>query len=236
MSDDNPPAKPTPDQSAAHHFLAELRTRISIQPLPYQAGIEASALESLWQLFAHARSAIQKYPGCSRFAHDVADMLNVHVRPSPRSGIERFGIRIDSTLEDLRPNPASKFSKTHYMFCRVRYPAEDGKPGPVGLLLYIKLSVTRNEAELIKRYRLLHPDFPHQSTLDQFFDEEQFEAYRQLGAHVMESLFSKPLVGDIEPSTVRDWFRGLAGSLLEPVQSARPTSKQTESGPATASP
>lgn len=143
-----------------------------------------------------------------------------------------LGIRIDSTLEDLRPNPTSKFSKTHYMLCRVKYPGEDGKPGPVGLLLYIKLSVTGNEAELIKRYSLLHPDFPHQSTLDQFFDEEQFEAYRQLGAHVMESLFSKPLVGDIEPSTLREWFRGLAGSLLEPVEPAR---KQTDQQTAEAS-
>lgn len=80
MSKPPEPAEPTPDQSAAHDFLAELRTRISVQPLPYQAGIEASALESLWQLFGHARSAIQKYPGCSRFAHDVSDMLNVHVR------------------------------------------------------------------------------------------------------------------------------------------------------------
>ncbi|MGE7471986.1 patatin-like phospholipase family protein [Bosea sp. NPDC003192] len=135
-----------------------------------------------------------------------------------------LGIRIDSTLEDLRPSPASKFSKTHYMFCRIRYPDEAGKPGTLGLLLYIKLSVTGNEAELIKRYHLLHPDFPHQSTLDQFFDEEQFEAYRQLGAHVMESLFSKPLVGDTQPATVRGWFRGLACSLLQPVE---PTSKRT---------
>ena len=39
---------------AAHDFLAELRTRIAVQPLPYQAGIEASALKSLWELFNFA--------------------------------------------------------------------------------------------------------------------------------------------------------------------------------------
>ena len=127
-----------------------------------------------------------------------------------------LGIRIDSTLEDLRPNPASKYSKTHYMFCRVHYPATDNQPAAVGLMLYIKLSATGNEAELIKRYRLLHPEFPHQSTLDQFFDEEQFEAYRQLGVHVLEGLFSKALMGGTVPTTVPAWFRGLAGSLLEP--------------------
>ena len=26
-----------------------------------------------------------------------------------------------------------------------------------------------------------HPDFPHQSTADQFFDEAQWESYRKLG-------------------------------------------------------
>ena len=57
------------------------------------------------------------------------------------------------------------------------------REGKRGLLLYLKLSVTGNELETIRRYRILHPDFPHQTTLDQFFDEEQFEAYRQLGVH-----------------------------------------------------
>ena len=30
-------------------------------------------------------------------------------------------------------------------------------------------------------YRGKNPDFPHQSTVDQFFQAEQFEAYRELG-------------------------------------------------------
>ena len=30
-------------------------------------------------------------------------------------------------------------------------------------------------------YKGINPDFPDQSTADQFFDEEQFEAYRELG-------------------------------------------------------
>ena len=81
----------------------------------------------------------------------------------------------------------------------------------------MKLSVTGNESELIRRYRTLHPDFPHQSTLDQFFDEEQFEAYRQLGVHVADGLFSRALMsGNINPASVPIWFRQLAGSLLEP--------------------
>ena len=33
-----------------------------------------------------------------------------------------------------------------------------------------------------------HPDFPHEPTEDQFFDEEQWESYRRLGEHIMTSL------------------------------------------------
>jgi hypothetical protein len=128
-----------------------------------------------------------------------------------------FGIRIDSKLGELRPDATSKYSQSHAMFCRVHYPAQEGKEAGTGLILYIKLSVTGNESELIRRYRLLHTDFPHQTTLDQFFDEEQFEAYRELGVHVAEGLFSPALLGgNVNPLTIAQWFRCLAASLLEP--------------------
>jgi hypothetical protein len=63
---------------------------------------------------------------------------------------------------------------------------------------------------------VLHPDFPHETTLDQFFSEEQFEVYRQLGVHVAEGLFSPVLTNNVNPTTVPQWFRSLAENLLEP--------------------
>jgi hypothetical protein len=36
----------------------------------------------------------------------------------------------------------------------------------------------------IANYRASHPEFPHESTADQFFDESQFECYRALGYEV----------------------------------------------------
>jgi len=122
-----------------------------------------------------------------------------------------FGIRVDSNLKDIRPDPTTGFSQIHFAFCRIYYP-----DGATGLLLYLKLSVTGNEPELIRRYRRLHPDFPHQSTLDQFFDEEQFEAYRQLGVHVAQGMFLGALMEKTNPVCVPQWFQQLARSLLEP--------------------
>jgi hypothetical protein len=129
-----------------------------------------------------------------------------------------FGVRIEPDLNSLRPDITSRFSQTHFMMCRVYYPASDDKPEGYGFILYMKLSLTGNEIELIKRYRALHADFPHQSTLDQFFDEEQFEVYRQLGVHVAEGLFSPALINSNQkPSTIPQWFRSLAKNLLEPI-------------------
>jgi len=129
-----------------------------------------------------------------------------------------FGIRIESSLNELKPDPKTNLSRVHAVLCRVHYPEEDAaRPKATGLLLYLKLSVTGNEPELIKRYRINHPEFPHQTTLDQFFDEEQFEAYHQLGVHVADGLFSPALMsGKTEPPTVAQWFRQLAANLLTP--------------------
>ena len=121
-----------------------------------------------------------------------------------------FGTAIEPSLDDLRPKETTGFSKSHFHFCRIRYP--EG----TGLLLYIKLSVTGNEPELIKRYRTNNPEFPHQTTLDQFFDQEQFEAYRQLGVHAAEAVFKPALMDGIQPTDVRAWFRKLSRNLLEP--------------------
>src|SRR5258707_2764471 len=69
------------DQAAAHQFLVELRTRITIHPLPYQHGVEERALTSVLELFAQAREAINKNPGCEKFAGRAIEVLNLVLRP-----------------------------------------------------------------------------------------------------------------------------------------------------------
>ena len=55
------------------------------------------------------------------------------------------------------------------------------KSGSVGTLIYIKPTITKNLSPEIISYSRRSPRFPHESTADQFFDEQQFEAYRELG-------------------------------------------------------
>lgn len=56
--------------------------------------------------------------------------------------------------------------------------------GQVGYLVYIKSSLTGDENDYIRDYARRNDSFPHETTGDQFFSEEQFEVYRALGFHM----------------------------------------------------
>jgi hypothetical protein len=40
---------------------------------------------------------------------------------------------------------------------------------------------------------MANPDFPHQSTMNQWFSESQFESYRSLGFEIMDGLLRQTL-------------------------------------------
>ena len=63
-------------------------------------------------------------------------------------------------------------------------PLTDGDPREKGILVYIKASFTGDENDYVRAYKAAHPSFPHETTGDQFFSEEQVEVYRALGEHI----------------------------------------------------
>ncbi len=56
--------------------------------------------------------------------------------------------------------------------------------GSTGTLVYIKTTMIEGLPKDIYGYKNAHPDFPDETTADQFFDEKQFEAYRELGYRI----------------------------------------------------
>ncbi|PWC40167.1 patatin-like phospholipase family protein [Azospirillum sp. TSO22-1] len=130
-----------------------------------------------------------------------------------------FDIDIEIDLNDLRLNTKG-VSRSHFVFCRIRYPKDAlQQEDATGYLLYLKLSLTGNEGEFLRRYKLDEPDFPHHSTADQFFTEAQFEAYRSLGEHVGEKLFLPAIIGEVAQDEHVDfvrWFAAIGDSLLPP--------------------
>jgi hypothetical protein len=62
--------------------------------------------------------------------------------------------------------------------------------GESGWLLYIKSSLSGDENDYVRDYARRYSEFPHESTGDQFFSEEQFEVYRALGFHIVSRLLN----------------------------------------------
>lgn len=82
---------------------------------------------------------------------------------------------------------------------------DGGKPAPPGKILYIKPAVRGDEgaAEIIA-YQRGHPDFPNQSTANQWFDEPQLEAYRSLGHCILTKLVDA--CGEPQPTNLEELF------------------------------
>lgn len=101
-------------------------------------------------------------------------------------------------LETLVPEPSvaatdatirPKYSQRGYILASIKYTrdaAEEVHGENDGVLVYLKTTFFAKANGLglppdVYGYKAENPSFPDQSTVDQFFDERQFEAYRELG-------------------------------------------------------
>jgi hypothetical protein len=98
-------------------------------------------------------------------------------------------IEFDKPSMPMSPlhEPNARFGGQHCAIGRILYGAVDKGAKP-GMLIYIKASLNGNEPPDVKQYAVCNTTFPHQTTSDQFFDEEQFESYRRLGLHMIEEI------------------------------------------------
>jgi len=108
-----------------------------------------------------------------------------------------FGVDIEVDTEQLERDTETGYSKWHCVVGKIRYDRVC-QGAPVGTLIYLKSSLTGDEPTDIQSYGARHTEFPHQTTADQWFGESQFESYRKLGFHVVESAFG-PLDDDRQP-------------------------------------
>lgn len=119
-----------------------------------------------------------------------------------------FGAKISFKDEDINQILGGTAGDSHfvkkYNIAKKGYAIGSIKynDGTKGTLVYIKLAMIPELPTDIYSYKGVYPDFPHQSTADQFFNEKQFEAYRELGYNVtwkmMLSEEGKKLFGEPE--------------------------------------
>ena len=138
-----------------------------------------------------------------------------------------MGIEIEIDLNDIRPAGPGGLSRRHVALGTIRYPKTERAAAETGVILYIKSSSSGDEDEIIHQYRATHADFPHQSTANQAFAEDQFEAYRALGSHIVEGLFSSTFAEGSR--TLAYWFHDLSLRIVpDPMSLAEYTDLRDE--------
>ncbi|MGX5174129.1 lipopolysaccharide biosynthesis protein [Aliikangiella sp. IMCC44653] len=74
-----------------------------------------------------------------------------------------------------------------FAIARIYYPEKQGKSEPA-YLIYLKSTMITGLPADIYAYKAANRSFPDQPTSDQFFDENQFESYRELGYQITREM------------------------------------------------
>jgi|GEM_PF-5551866 len=132
-----------------------------------------------------------------------------------------LGVEIDMDIGPFGRTPAA--SGTHCQLSLIRYSSEK-----TGLMVYIKPSLSGDEPADISAYAKVHSEFPAAEVADRSFGESDFEIYRRLGQHIVETLMAGL---DVRDSTSNQIFRRIRHRLqpdFKEIDQAAETEPQTE--------
>ena len=103
----------------------------------------------------------------------------------------------------------------------------------MGTLILLKATPFKGAPADVFSYRRDHPEFPDQSTADQFFDEKQFDSYRELGYvtafHMLREIEASRLEPGEEYQTAKGYrapSKHQIAGLLFGLPQSRPLSPQ----------
>ena len=110
----------------------------------------------------------------------------------PWEAIRTVALETNAIFEDAAKTNGTVRKKKgpHCAVCNIVYSTD---PDDDGLLFYFKSSMTGDESDVIFDYKRTNPNFPHETTIDQFFGEHQLEAYRALGFHMLYEILDEDL-------------------------------------------
>ncbi len=145
---------------------------------------------ALYELVRRRLKLIVLCDGAADPGYKLANLHNVLMR------IQRdFGVRIEfqgRKLGDLVPSVDAeyptgvRFSKNSHVVAKITY-----SDGSTGQLVYLKAVLVKDLPFDLLAYKAANQDFPDRSTSNQFLDEEQFEAYRELGYAIADGIAPK---------------------------------------------
>jgi hypothetical protein len=142
---------------------------------------------ALYELIRRRLRLIVLCDGTADPDYAFADLQNALAR----TGAD-FGARVEfdkeTTLQRFMPSIDAiyprdvRLSESAYAIGQIIY-----ADGSTGHLVYLTTALCKGLRLKLLGYKGANRDFPDQSTADQFFDEEQFEAYRELGYFIAEN-------------------------------------------------
>jgi hypothetical protein len=97
-----------------------------------------------------------------------------------------FGAEIELDLRPFEQPDEAGCSAAHCVVGTITYPETPKDPG---IVVYLKSSLTGDEPGDVLNYKKEDQAFPHDSTMNQWFTESQFESYRRLGHHAAIATF-----------------------------------------------
>jgi hypothetical protein len=126
-------------------------------------------------------------------------------------------VTFNDELESLMPGSdgdsiyAKRFDFSRMGFSRgtIHYPASGKDPAKTGTLYIVRATLAKDLPTEIYSYRAQHEEFPNQSTNDQFFNEVQVEAYRELGARLTSQMCTALSLSSEEFSEVLNILEGV---------------------------
>jgi hypothetical protein len=145
--------------------------------------------------------------------YQLSDLNNLVMRARSELGVT---IKFRQDPEQLiRPSPSQGYSRSDFVIADIGdLPGkETGEPPYKGVLVYVKSSL-REQTHWKQwkidvdgewrgyAYKTYHPDFPQESTADQFFDKAQWMAYYTLGRFMAGDVLGVDVRQDRPPEIV----------------------------------
>ena len=126
-----------------------------------------------------------------------------------------FGAEIILDVDALQKN-ARNLGQRHYVIGEIVYDQSHwrmlgwdvpNRADRTGKIVWIKPAVVPGDTADVRQYQLENTVFPQQTTMDQWYDEAQFESYRKLGYDSAGAL--PEFTGPLSAAAVHAYFQGL---------------------------
>lgn len=158
-----------------------------------------------------------------RFARiDFGHRVRIAWQPIREQSARRMRAFRGQATDDDRAVPAdiTQYDDSRHFAIGEIYYGSGQNEEDKGILLYIKANMTGDEPDYVTDYERRYPTFPHETTADQLFSEEQMEAYRALGFHsVSRALSHRHAPTSVEAETLMRKLREVVcvpESVVEP--------------------